>query len=355
VNKIILIGNGFDIAHGLPTTYLNFLDFVRDSIVQKIQLDTSSYRHEILGKPRGQDSSFIHKLDENGKEDPWIGAVINQNSHKIELKTNPHGSNNSIYYKSLFSDKTINGHWSDLEYHYFKTLNKNSGKPKAVAIINEEFEHLKTLLYLYLKNEVESKIGKQDEFIISDKHSIFDMLSEGHNDFIFHKHFFVNFNYTSKILNQYISWLRQSKGQENIPSAVNIHGDLTNSSNPIIFGYGDDNSEEYKNLQNLKQNSLLQNFKTFQYLRSSRYKQVLSLLETDEELYVQIIGHSCDTTDKALLKTIFQHPNVKFIEGTYYESEGRYFEKLYNISRIFDDTSLMRQKIIPLEQSFKIV
>jgi hypothetical protein len=79
------------------------------------------------------------------------------------------------------------------------------------------------------------------------------------------------------------------------------------------------------------------------------------LLETDEELYVQIIGHSCDTTDKALLKTIFQHPNVQFIEGTYYESEGRYFEKLYNISRIFDDTSLMRQKIIPLEQSFKIV
>nr|WP_321237569.1 AbiH family protein [uncultured Psychroserpens sp.] len=354
MNKIVLIGNGFDVAHGLPTRYSNFLDSVRDSIVIKIYTSTSSYRHEILGQSCKRDRSFIHKLDENGKEDPWLGAVINQKSHKIELRTNPHATNNSIYYKSLFSDKSLNGYWSDLEYHYFKTLNKNSANPKAISIINEEFEHLKTLLFLYLKNEVENKIGEDDGYI-SDNHSIFHMLSEGHNNFSFNKHFFVNFNYTSKIVNQYVTWLRQLKGKENIPLAVNIHGDLVNPSNPIIFGYGDDNSEEYKGLQNLKENSLLQNFKTFQYLRSSRYKQVLSLLETSTELYVQIIGHSCDITDKALLRTIFQHPNVQFIEGTYYESEGRYFEKLYNISRIFDDTSLMRQKIIPLEQSFMIV
>ena len=27
MNRIILIGNGFDLAHGLPTSYQNFIDW----------------------------------------------------------------------------------------------------------------------------------------------------------------------------------------------------------------------------------------------------------------------------------------------------------------------------------------
>lgn len=354
MNKLVLIGNGFDIAHGLPTTYINYLDSIKNSIVQKIQLSSSSYRHEIIGQPCKRGRSFIHKLDEIKEEDPWLGAEINQKTHVIELKPNPHATENSIYYKSLILEHNLNGYWSDLESHYFKTINKNSGKKSAILTINKEFEHLKSLLFSYLKNEVEDKIGNSETYTFSENHSIFQMLENGHNSYEFDKHFFINFNYTSKILNQYAFWLRQTKGKEKVPQPINIHGDLVNPSNPIIFGYGDDNSEEYRGLQDLKENSLLKNFKTFQYLRSSRYKQVLSLLESDKEIYVQIIGHSCDMTDKALLRTIFQHPNVKFIEATFHESEGRYFEKLYNISRIFDDTSLMREKLIPLEDTFMI-
>jgi len=34
MNRIVIIGNGFDKAHGLPTRYAEFLDFLRDSIAK---------------------------------------------------------------------------------------------------------------------------------------------------------------------------------------------------------------------------------------------------------------------------------------------------------------------------------
>ena len=48
MNNILLIGNGFDLHHKLPTSYRNFLDFL------KILLECKSfkYRHNL--------ESFLH-------------------------------------------------------------------------------------------------------------------------------------------------------------------------------------------------------------------------------------------------------------------------------------------------------
>ena len=43
-----------------------------------------------------------------------------------------------------------------------------------------------------------------------------------------------------------------------------------------------------------------------------------------------------------------------YIELTYHEKEENYFENLYNVSRIFDDNSFMREKIIPLEDTYNV-
>ena len=99
-------------------------------------------------------------------------------------------------------------------------------------------------------------------------------------------------------------------------------------------------------------------------MRKGQYGQILGYLESVVEdstsidstaVHVQVIGHSLNLTDKALLKTIFEHPNVKEIEVTYHKNESKYFEKLYNVSRIFDNNTDMRKKIVPLEKTFKII
>lgn len=356
MNRIVIVGNGFDKAHGLPTSYADFTDYLVNSIVKYVPGKyANSKKIEVAGKQCGNKNDLYHRLDQNKEEDPWICARKLKNKFSFELEVNPHSEQRSIYFESLFSDNRKNGYWSDLEAHYFQTIYKFRDTPRSIKIINKEFEHLKKLLREYLKNEVDDKTGDGKMYEINTIHSIYQMLKNGHNDFEFDKNYFINFNYTSKILNQYRFWLNDIIGTENYPvNPIHIHGDLINSQNPIIFGYGDENSSHYNELELLLNNDLLVNFKTFQYLRTGVYKKVLGLLEESENIYIQIIGHSSGLCDKALLRAIFQHKNVKFIESTYYDNESKYFENLYNISRIFDDNTLMRNKIIPLNETFLI-
>ncbi|MCG8839047.1 hypothetical protein G1K37_11900 [Tenacibaculum dicentrarchi] len=354
MNRIIIIGNGFDKAHNLPTGYGDFMNYLRDSIAKYEPTYRNQWKLINNGKECGNNRGYYHRLN-NKKEDLWLGVQQIQNKPEFKLKTNPHSSEKSIYFKSLFEENEKLGYWSDLESHYFKLIISNKDSIEKIELINREFSHLKTLLFEYLKLEIDNKTGIGNEYDIHSINPIYDMLKLQHNDFEFEKNYFITFNYTSKILNQYLFWLRDGIGKEKFPlMPIHIHGDLTNPENPIIFGYGDENSKEYKELELLQNNRLLENFKTFQYLRSSKYNEVLGLLEESNEVYVQIIGHSSGLCDKALLRTIFQHENVKYIEPTYHKEESRYFENLYNISRIFDDNTIMRKKIIPLSETFKI-
>lgn len=352
MNRIVIIGNGFDKAHSLPTGYGDFLNHLTDSIAKYEKVKPSGYKAKINGKQCGNDRNYYHKLTEDGKEDNWIGVRPIRNELKYLLTINPH--NKSIYFKSLFQENERLGYWSDLESHYFKTLFKHKNSLQEIELINSEFNHLKKLLFHYLKTEIEENTGFEKKYDIHSINPIYEMLKLRHNDFKFDKNYFVTFNYTSKILNQYVIWLRDVNKTEFPLLPIHIHGDLYNSTNPIIFGYGDENSSQYKELELLENNELLTNFKTFQYLRSSKYNEVLGLLEESEDNYIQIIGHSSGLCDKALLRTIFQHKNVKHIESTYYKDETKYFENLFNISRIFDDNTLMREKLIPLSETFKI-
>jgi hypothetical protein len=347
LNRIVIIGNGFDLAHGFHTKYSDFFEYLKNDIF------------ETGIKTEDRDELIIRKKNE--KSDPLI--ALRYNKDKIVPINNdgiqyigsydvrkydfivPKQNKTSILYASLFELKTMNENWSDLESHYFKIISKHKSNSQAIAIINFEFDHLKKLLEEYLFNKIEKKVEKQT-FELNDR--MIQLLKGNYNEFTFQDTYVVSFNYTNILLKKY---LKKSSFFLYPIDPIHIHGKLANESNPIIFGYGDDNSEEYENIKNQFNNELLHNFKTFQYLRLSQYEQVLGLLETDEEIYVQIIGHSCGIGDKTLLRTIFQHKNVSKIESHYHDSQKYYFENLYNISRIFDETELMRNKILPLKKT----
>jgi len=353
MNRILLIGNGFDLAHGLPTRYSDFIDDIVNSTAKFETVNNTRVYVKNRNSEYNKNGLFKPRITQEG-DDKWIGVQLNREKFEGELTTNP--NSNSIYFKSLIAQKENLGYWSDLEEHYFSLIYKYRGNDKAIQTINEEFEHLKSLLTVYLQEKVEKK---ESEIIKNTPNLPFLSILQfgrGINEFNFEKTYFITFNFTSKLLYQYFVRLDNRTGRKGaypIPP-IHIHGAIGDPNNPIIFGYGDENSTEYKALEKLKNNNLLKNFKTFQYLRSNRYRQVLGLLEENEEIYVQIIGHSCGLCDKALLKKIFEHKNVKHIETVYYADESKYFDKLYNISRIFDDNTLMREKIIPLEQTIKV-
>jgi hypothetical protein len=355
LNRIVIIGNGFDLAHGLPTKYSDFLEYLKNDI----------FETGIKTEDRDSNELIIRKTNQKGGVDPWIALKFNKeklvpaNNHGCQYVGSanvkkydfivPRQNKTSILYASLFEPKAMDENWSDLESHYFRLISAWKDDMTRISSINEEFSHLKNLLEDYLHSQIEENIIINNQSINKD---LIEIIRGKHIKYSIHDTFVISFNYTHSLLKEYLDKSLASLlfGFE----AIHIHGRLKDNENPIIFGYGDDNSTEYQKIKNIKNNELLHNFKTFQYLRLSQYEQILGLLESDKEIYIQIIGHSCGMGDKTLLRTIFQHENVKKIESHYHDSQKQYFENLYNISRIFDETELMRDKVLNLKDTIPL-
>ncbi len=338
VERIILLGNGFDLAHGLPTKYSDFMEYLKETLRNQKNKPFTIVGQVLEGEFENDD--FFPLLDSGRNKDPWIGG---RTLPELRLAVNPYAKPSSIFFASLIAEHKRMGSWADLESHYFKVLYKHREEEEKVKTINEEFDHLKKLLEKYLTAEVEEKRERRFNGRIYEIFNRFYPYPES-----FKKTHVVTFNYTATAYNY------SSLENRDFVDITYVHGMLGDKNNPIIFGYGDENSEEYKELELLDNNELLKNFKTFQYLRTKGYKKVLGLLDNADEIFVQIIGQSCGLCDKALLRTIFHHPNVKKIEAIYHEKEDNFFQNLYNISRIFDDNTLMREKLISLETTTKI-
>jgi len=363
MRKIVLIGNGFDLANGLSTSYNHFIEYLKDSMIVIKNNSTPLIDVTWLSATRHSGTLTYTTLTIDGKEDPWIGATIDSKTNKVQLMVTPRCK--SIYFKYLFN-KLISTNWCDLETAYFEILSAYNSIPESVLLINKEFEHLKKLLKNYLSERREDKIFTPNGFTPTTYDKLFQLLKGDHlKKKSFHTYpEFITFNYTSKVLRYYMSELISTfpKSYSNWDSAgpsskpIHIHGDMMNNSkNPIIFGYGDDSSKEYLQLKTLMNNDLLKYFKTFQYLRTNRYQKILNLLDKENNgIYIQVIGHSYGLGDRTLLKTIFEHSNVRKIEATYHKDEDVYFDNLYNMSRIFDSTELMRTKVVPLEETFML-
>jgi hypothetical protein len=134
-----------------------------------------------------------------------------------------------------------------------------------------------------------------------------------------------------------------------------IHGELNCPENPIIFGFGDEHDDDYKGFENKNNNELFQHIKSFNYLKTSNYQDLIRFIYASE-FQVCIMGHSCGLSDRTMLKEIFEHDNCKSILIYYHKwgndiNQNDYVEKTYEISRHFTDKGTMRKKVVSFDKS----
>ena len=148
----------------------------------------------------------------------------------------------------------------------------------------------------------------------------------------------LNFNYT-KTPELYLT-------DSSIARINYIHGKLDNPES-VIFGYGDELDEDYKKLQELNENEVLRHIKSIHYLESDRYRKVLEFIESGP-FQICVMGHSCGSSDRTLLNTLFEHRNCVSVKPYYYiyGQEDNYLELVQNISRNFTDMKLMRDRVV---------
>ncbi len=151
---------------------------------------------------------------------------------------------------------------------------------------------------------------------------------------------FLTFNYTHAEVPYAI--------ESPIVSTIHIHGEINTPGNPMIFGYGDELGSEYHQLENLKDDEVLKNMKSVRYLETDNYKRLLDFIES-EPYQIFIMGHSCGTSDRTLLNTLFEHKHCASIKPFFHqmsEKEDNYSNIVRGISRNFKDKPSMRDKVV---------
>lgn len=379
MNRVILIGNGFDLAHGLPTRYEDFLNWYWEQRVEGLR---TTYG------PRSPDSLCTISTKGGMQWNTFAFTVMPQFPYKIPaidiIKNIRNDRNNFDIRFSAFFERILNCYetkgWVDIENEYYNLLVNYAIKAPAsdqLKLLNTQLHFIRKKLAEYL-NYVTSKEVEPIERLREKIYAPIDpreisveragwfnaYLQECENkkkddwrtkyesyglSFIYRDDYsylyrlpdtilFVNFNYTS-IANAYL--------KDYVSCLNHIHGDLTNPKN-MIFGYGDEMDKNYSQLQELNDNECLQNIKSVKYLETDNYRQVLSFIDS-APYQIYIMGHSCGNSDRTLLNTLFEHKNCFSIKPFYYvkdDGTDNYLDIVQNISRNFKDMKLMRDRVV---------
>lgn len=396
MNRLVLIGNGFDLAHDLKTRYEDFIYWYwkrRITGLYNIRSTTSDDMLcdlEIIGTEWS--TFYLNNSIFLGNSD---GKTLYQYivKHKNKFTIHP-----TSFFGNILKSIETKG-WVDIENEYYNLLEFYSLKqysPKNIEELNKQLQYLQELLTEYLttinqqdipiKDSIKKKIyapidkndisieaksilndyidwcNKQDESLwksqLNRYYKDFSFISGELSDIEDFKRdpigfqrypdaymlprriMLLDFNYTKTVR----GYLRH---EFDIFSHIQIHGHLEKPET-MIFGYGDEFEDKYKKLQNLNDNECLTNIKTIRYQESDNYRRVLSFIES-APFQICIMGHSCGNSDRTLLNTLFEHKNCISIKPYFYIKEDgtdNYIEIVQNISRNFTDMKLMRDRVV---------
>lgn len=431
MNRIILIGNGFDLAHGLKTSYKNFIDdywngFIEYCFSQDNFNSTGTYEYDCIRLSGYMMRNLFREESKQRIYNLTNKQFISFNQFKVQIdelnkefkldKIKFNIRNRFILHLLEKSNKEMG--WVDIENEYYKFLifqfievSDGNYSYENIDALNDDYNHIKEKLNEYISNVINkteilkseqiqqiiyssillkdfTDVGKEsiasDEYwkVIRDREGTNDgryeqlslktrpllsnyenysekelkycILSDLEKEEIANEYFdlkpseilFLNFNYTD--IEKHYSFNDDFKIE-----TIHIHGELNNSQNPIIFGYGDELEENYSKLENLQDNAYLENIKSVKYLETDNYKQMLNFINSDKYQII-ILGHSCGNSDRTLLNTLFEHENCVSIKPYYYqykdkkngEIKDNYSDIVRNISRSFTDKKSMRDKVV---------
>lgn len=399
MNRLVLIGNGFDKAHNLPTSYQEFIDWYWDSRFNYLRECFTSVSKAALCDVAVSGFLTWYSLFDQG---PSI--LYDYNGANLFLELRKRGicrATMTPLFERIHNSIETKG-WVDIENDYYELLKKyvlENASEAQIDDLNTQLHDLQVLLVKYLDSiEISDKLLNSDiyrkiyepikrkDISIGEIEALRDHVESGlRRDSIEWR--WITELYGYKDLSNYKVDEYRQKYEKNkdvldkeepplelmLPNHImllnfnythtadlyckeasiftvnQIHGDLDNPKS-VIFGYGDELDDDYKAIVNKNENKFLGNIKSIKYLESDNYRKLLSFIES-EPFQILIMGHSCGNSDRTLLNTLFEHKNCVSIKPYYYkwgdgEKDDNYIELVQNISRNFTDMKLMRDRVV---------
>jgi len=308
MKNIIIIGNGFDLAHGLKTSYTDFLHYcLSDTQVRGLFCE-----HFYYTIPKDK-TEFLKQLKQ----------------FNFNFKSN--------LFKHFYTE-CLNKNWCDVEELYFSLI-KETKNSNSIININAEFQVFKDVLYKYIKDTTKEK------HIVKNYQTFF-------NQFDIENTLIVNFNYTDTV-KQYL------KSSENL---INIHGQIDDKDNLPIFGYSL-TTEKFKTYNLEKSDTEYKRFvKNRDYIITDSHNRIRTELEELKtgNINVYILGHSCGLSDQKILYDIFTHTQIKNVMHLKYGNDDSFKVIFDNINKIIGGvfekiTNARKSLYMPQKDEDKIV
>jgi len=360
MNRLVLIGNGFDLAHGLNTSYKHFICWYLNQ--------WGNHLLHGIGK-EVSDGLLSMKIKDGINVPDWASAFQGW-YYKRQNPSIPWNESDAFF--TALKDrelcdcsftsplllriwKQVLLGWVDIENEYFSLLTEEKMLIDKGFIapnykeLNGHLDILRKKLIDYLSIEQKREISTYREIedkiyrpITKNEIAVADNIYSGNSldeEIIPSNIMLLNFNYTTTP-EMYMH------NHNNI--CINyIHGRLDNPES-IIFGYGDELDDSYKKLKNRNDNECLRHIKSIRYLENDNYRKMQKFIES-APFQICIMGHSCGNSDRTLLNTLFEHHFCTSIKPYYYvneEGKDNYLELVMNISRNFTDMKLMRDRVV---------
>lgn len=375
MNRLVIIGNGFDMEHGLKTSYMDFINWYWDQRVNSFLNNHTNVSEDCLCRlvirNKEEYNNWYLFLYQNryffyntlSKERTFGSEVIQeirQHPKVFSVECCP-------FFETILQSIETKG-WVDIENDYYQTLKNSIDSPRCdynVIELNKQLSFLQNKLVEYLKTIGTSELKNDLNGEIVENFNPADFSTEGKKRALRSiglenyelaelsnkpykqqklrpkRTMLLSFNYTGT-----------AKMYDGNNIELNfIHGDLEHPEN-IIFGYGDELDKNYQDILDKNNNEFLRNVKSVKYLETRHYHELLEFLMS-APFQVFIMGHSCGNSDRTLLNTVFEHENCVSIKPFYHKwDDGRdnYLELVQNISRNFTNMKLFRDRVVNKEQ-----
>lgn len=386
--NILLLGNGFDLHHKLPTKYDNFLNTMNafqnhfktnkpknlgevfgkilldENVVESYKEYESIYDNLTISE---EEYNSIMELEGNywyryfnksfNKDVGWIdfekeiNRVINDFKDWFDNFKNTSGNNNRlecyiderfkynytvIHFDFLFKNKNVHmSNFTVIDDAYSKREPEKYGlivlnKEKIVEKLYNELMVLSNALKLYLQLFVNNVLKHSKFKNICKKESVFSEFDE-----------IISFNYTSTYEILYQTKKTNFIGNNGYNQNVHhIHGKLSDN---IVLGVNSNTQDKLEAI-----NTLFLRFK--KYFQRVVLKTDLSYIEftekykkssknictssnsTENKFYLEIYGHSLDKTDEDVIKYLFDLADEIIV---YYYSEEKLPDLVSNLVNIY--------------------
>lgn len=348
--NILLIGNGFDLAHHLPTKYLDFLNFTK--VIRKIKekyirgedvlqeniewCHTDEKLHDIILK--NIEGNGVDKLYELVKDNIWIGYFS---------QCDMHGEENWIDFESEIS-QVIQSIDNDMGSNSLYSNVSSLSNTVIAKILNSENDKDKKITYRQLINRL---LGDLDRLILSleiylvdyvEKIPV-DSLIDDISSILPNIDKIISFNYT----HTYINYNNRNKEIE----VDFLHGeaktDNTVDYNNMVLGI-DEYLSEYDQRNRVEFIGFKKFYQRIYKKTGCRYREWIDKMDELKEIlhfnadknHLYIFGHSLDVTDGDVLRELILNRNI---EDTtiYYRNREQLGDEIKNLVKVIGEKELI--------------